>query len=105
MTSPEGHGCPLHGAGVDPGRLVGRRIQRMLTAWHRHGTDDATDPLEVWLGDDRDDFTHITTGSDWCRVHQRCEPRTRRVALEIVFPTGSVRYRSWQGTLRLADGP
>ncbi|MFC6433183.1 hypothetical protein ACFQBR_31670 [Nocardiopsis tropica] len=132
--------CPLHGAGVDPARLVGRRVRQVMAAWHVRADQAATDPVEVWLVDDLGDAVRLTTGSDWClvvddaaprsgddmgehgtvevapwthgspfvrhagetvvAVHERFDSYTGRVGLEIVFPTGSVEYGSWNGDLR-----
>ncbi|MCC8248624.1 hypothetical protein [Saccharothrix luteola] len=135
--------CGLHGAGTDPRRLVGRRLERVIAAWHHYGSEVPTDPLDVWLVDDQEGCTHVTTGSDWClivegspphegydmqeygrvevgpiggetpfarhlgeevlAVAQEYEPRTGRIALDLVFPSGRVRCRCREGDLRLSD--
>jgi hypothetical protein len=138
-TPPE---CGLHGAGVDPRRLVGRRLERVIAAWYSFGSETSPDPLDVWLVDDRGGHTHIATGSDWCLIveespphegydMQECgrvevrpiagetpfarhlgaevlsvgeehDPLTGRMGLDLVFPSGRVRCRSWAGRLRLS---
>ncbi|MFD9398167.1 hypothetical protein ACFWA4_05015 [Streptomyces sp. NPDC060011] len=75
MDSTEAHECPLHGAGqVDPDRLTGRRVQRVLAAWHLHDSESTGGPLEIWLVDDLGDYFHITTGSDWCLIVDDAAP-------------------------------
>ncbi|MFD5121335.1 hypothetical protein [Streptomyces sp. NPDC058385] len=70
----EPHECPLHGAGVDPDRLVGRRVQQVEAAWRRDNWEDAFGPLEIWLVDDLGGYFHITTGSDWCLIVDGATP-------------------------------
>lgn len=134
--------CPLHGSGVRPETLVGRRLVSVFAAWHWSGDEAAEDPLDVWLIDDQGSSVHITTGSDWClvvesssshegydmdgwgrvevapvgdrtpfaahlgeevlAVREEFEPKTGRIALEVVFASGRVRCDSWAGDLRLA---
>jgi hypothetical protein len=66
-------GCPLHGNGVDPTGLVGRRIKQVVASWHVFG--GAPDgPLDVWLIDDDGACTHITAGSDWCLIVEASQP-------------------------------
>lgn len=60
--------CPLHGAGVRPTYLIGRRLERVVASWHVSGADAPSGPLDVWLIDSEGCFTHITTGSDWCLI-------------------------------------
>lgn len=67
-------GCPLHGSGVSPGYLVGRRLERLVASWHRHGTDPRSGPLDVWLIDSASVATHVTMGSDWCLILERSDP-------------------------------
>ncbi|MEV7612790.1 hypothetical protein [Streptomyces sp. NPDC089799] len=67
--------CPLHGAGTDPTRLVGRAIRRIVASWHI--TDDgerSEAPLDIWLIDSEGESTLITTGSDWCLIVESAEP-------------------------------
>ncbi|RPE38919.1 hypothetical protein EDD90_2225 [Streptomyces sp. Ag109_O5-1] len=68
MIPTEPHECPLHGAGANPDRLTGRRVQQVVAAWHRHDSEDAAGPLEIWLVDELGGYFHITTGSDWCLI-------------------------------------
>ncbi|MEE2054081.1 hypothetical protein [Nocardiopsis tropica] len=68
--------CPLHGAGADPARLVGRRVRQVMAAWHARADRGATDPVEVWLVDDLGDAIHLTTGSDWCLVVDDAAPHS-----------------------------
>ncbi len=68
--------CPLHGAGVGPGYLVGRRLEQVVAAWHLYGAEAPFGPLDVWLIDSETTATHVTTGSDWCltvEVSAPCE--------------------------------
>lgn len=58
--------CPLHGVGVDPARLVGRRVRQVVAAWHRFDGQYTAEPIDVWLIDDLDEVFHLTTGADWC---------------------------------------
>ncbi|WP_189970194.1 hypothetical protein [Streptomyces violascens] len=66
--------CPLHGAGVRPDFLVGRRLERVLASWHLYGTEPRTGPLDVWLIDSEEVATHVTTGSDWCLIVETSVP-------------------------------
>ncbi|MEU6820899.1 hypothetical protein ABZ921_09740 [Streptomyces atriruber] len=66
--------CPLHGAGVRPDYLVGRRLERVLASWHLYGTEPRTGPLDVWLIDSEEAATHVTTGSDWCLIVEASVP-------------------------------
>ncbi|MEV6701865.1 hypothetical protein AB0M68_32730 [Streptomyces sp. NPDC051453] len=74
MTSTEPHECPLHGAGVDPDRLAGRRVQQVVAAWHRRDSEDADGPVGIWLLDDLGGYFHVTTGSDWCLILDDAAP-------------------------------
>ncbi|MFJ2026813.1 hypothetical protein ACIODW_23825 [Streptomyces sp. NPDC087897] len=58
--------CPLHGVGVFPGYLVGRRIERVVVSGHPYGSEPPSGPLDVWLIDSETVVTRITTGSDGC---------------------------------------
>lgn len=60
--------CPLHGAGVRPDYLVGRRLERVVASWHLCGAEAPSGPLDVWLIDNDEAATHVTTGSDWCLI-------------------------------------
>ncbi len=66
--------CPLHGTGVRPDYLVGRRLERVLASWHRYGAEPRTGPLDVWLIDSEGATTHVTTGSDWCLIVETSVP-------------------------------
>jgi hypothetical protein len=74
VTSTEPYECPLHGTAVDHDRLVGRRVRQILAARHRHDSEEALGPLEIWLVDDLGDYIHITTGSDWCLIVDDAPP-------------------------------
>lgn len=60
--------CPLHGAGTDPTRLVGRTIRRVVASWHISDGERSEAPLDVWLLDSDGESTRITTGSDACLI-------------------------------------
>ena len=66
--------CPLHGPDERPDYLVGRRLERVVTAWHLHDGDTRSGPLDVWLTDSAGVSTHITTGSDWCLIAEISTP-------------------------------
>ncbi|MEU4345163.1 hypothetical protein AB0H00_28565, partial [Nocardia sp. NPDC023852] len=66
--------CPLHGTGVRPEYLVGRRLERVMASWHSQGAKDPSGPLDVWLIDSDGDSTRVTTGSDWCLVVEASAP-------------------------------
>ncbi|MEV6952730.1 hypothetical protein [Streptomyces sp. NPDC051183] len=66
--------CPLHGAGTDPTRLVGRTISRVVASWHFSDGERSESPLDVWLIDSAGDSTRITTGSDWCLIVESADP-------------------------------
>ncbi|MGW8328801.1 hypothetical protein ACWGNF_20955 [Streptomyces sp. NPDC055808] len=68
MESEKVNQCLLHGSGVRPEILVGRRLEEVFAAWHRIGDEEAGDPLDVWLIDGRGTSVHIATGSDWCLI-------------------------------------
>ncbi|CAL9372683.1 hypothetical protein [Streptomyces sp. enrichment culture] len=67
-------GCPLHGAGVRPDYLVGRRLERVVASWHLYGTEAPDGPLAVWLIDSEGVATHVTAGSDWCLIVESSVP-------------------------------
>lgn len=52
--------CPLRGAGARPGRLVGRRLERMVASWYRRGGDAPSGPLDGWLMDADGGSTRVT---------------------------------------------
>ncbi len=66
--------CPLHGAGVRPDHLVGRRLEQVVASWHRYGEEAPSGPLDVWLIDSEAVATHVTTGSDWCLTVETSAP-------------------------------
>ncbi|MFF3891546.1 hypothetical protein [Streptomyces sp. NPDC001914] len=68
MESERLNQCPLHGAGVRPAYLVGRRLERVIVSRHLQGAQAPSDPLDVWLIDSDEVAPHITTGSDWCLI-------------------------------------
>ncbi|MBH5338785.1 hypothetical protein IHE55_30005 [Streptomyces pactum] len=74
MESKKLNACPLHGAGVSAGSLVGRRLARVAGSWHVYAGDVPEGPLDVWLIDDRGEAVHLTTGSDWCLIVEVSEP-------------------------------
>ncbi|MFF1520462.1 hypothetical protein [Streptomyces sp. NPDC058305] len=74
MESEKVDECPLHGSGAHPEVLVGRRLQKVLAAWHRSGDEEPEDPLDVWLIDSQGSSTHVTTGSDWCLIVESSSP-------------------------------
>ncbi|MER5730537.1 hypothetical protein ABT084_19765 [Streptomyces sp. NPDC002138] len=66
--------CPLHGAGTDPTRLVGRAISSVVASWHVYEGERSEAPLDVWLLDSEGESTRITTGSDWCLIVESARP-------------------------------
>ncbi|WP_326808423.1 MULTISPECIES: hypothetical protein [unclassified Streptomyces] len=54
--------------------MVGRRLERVVAAWHRLGTEAPSGPLDVWLIDSEAVATHVTTGSDWCLIVETSAP-------------------------------
>ncbi|MCX5388894.1 hypothetical protein [Streptomyces sp. NBC_00094] len=66
--------CPLHGVGVRPDYLVGRRLEQVVASWHLYGSEAPSGPLDVWLIDSEAVATHITTGSDWCLIVETSTP-------------------------------
>ncbi|MFJ2407466.1 hypothetical protein ACIOUE_39965 [Streptomyces xanthochromogenes] len=74
MESEKVSQCPLHGSGVRPEVLVGRRLEEVFAAWHRSGDEESEGPLDVWLIDSQGSSVHIATGSDWCLVVDSSSP-------------------------------
>ncbi|MGW7414351.1 hypothetical protein [Streptomyces sp. NPDC054863] len=74
MESEKVNQCPLHGPGIRPEFLVGRRLTEVFAAWHRSGAEKAADPLDVWLIDSQGSPVHLTTGSDWCLIVESSSP-------------------------------
>ncbi len=66
--------CPLHGAGTDPTRLVGRTLSRVVASWHISDGERSEAPLDVWLIDSLGDSIRITTGSDQCLIVESAAP-------------------------------
>ena len=66
--------CPLHGAGTDPTRLVGRTLSRVVASWHISDGERSEAPLDVWLIDSVGDSIRITTGSDQCLIVESAAP-------------------------------
>ncbi|MFI8327196.1 hypothetical protein [Streptomyces sp. NPDC085529] len=66
--------CPLHGVGVRPDHLVGRRLTRIITSRHLYDSEPPSGPLDVWLIDSEANTTHITAGSDWCLIVEMAPP-------------------------------
>ncbi|MEU3402179.1 hypothetical protein [Streptomyces filamentosus] len=74
MESKRESECPLHGAGVRPDYLVGRRLEQVVASWHVYGSEAPSGPLDVWLIDSEAVATRITTGSDWCLIVETSDP-------------------------------
>ncbi|MFJ5217361.1 hypothetical protein ACIP98_21880 [Streptomyces sp. NPDC088354] len=68
--------CPLHGPGLPAEALVGRRLERVVTFWHRSEAAAPSGPLDVWLIDATGAFAHLATGSDWCLIVAGGQPHT-----------------------------
>lgn len=66
--------CAVHGTGIAPQSLIGRRLVKVTASWLRHECVQPLEPLEVWLTDERQGSTRITTGSDWCLIVEASEP-------------------------------
>jgi hypothetical protein len=66
--------CALHSAGIAPRSLIGRRLVKVTASWFWYEAVQATEPLEVWLTDERQGSIRITTGSDWCLIVEASEP-------------------------------
>ncbi|MFB7368432.1 hypothetical protein ACFC0D_01060 [Streptomyces sp. NPDC056222] len=66
--------CPLHGVGVRPEYMVGRRLEQVVASWHVYGAEAPSGPLDVWLIDSEAVATHVTTGSDWCLIVEPSAP-------------------------------
>jgi len=47
-----------------------------VAAWYCHASEDAADPLEIWLVDDVGDRIRVTSGSDWCLIVDDAAPFT-----------------------------
>ncbi|MGW1530892.1 hypothetical protein [Streptomyces aureus] len=74
MESERLYECPLHGSGVRPAYLVGRRLERVIVSRLLRDAEPASEPLDVWLIDGNEDATHITIGSDWCLIVESRAP-------------------------------
>jgi len=74
METESTGGCALHGNGVRPALLVGRRLERVAASWHLYGEEGLSGPLDVWLTDAEGDSVRVTTGSDWCLVVETASP-------------------------------
>ncbi|MEU7697560.1 hypothetical protein [Streptomyces sp. NPDC039028] len=74
MESKRESECALHGAGVRPDYLVGRRLEQVFASWHVYGSEAPSGPLDVWLIDSEAVATRITNGSDWCLIVQMSNP-------------------------------
>ncbi|MGY3340908.1 hypothetical protein ACVW0K_007007 [Streptomyces filamentosus] len=74
MESKKGNECPLHGAGVRPDYLVGRRLEHVVASSHLYDSETPSGPLDVWLIDSEGGATRITTGSDWCLIVEAADP-------------------------------
>ncbi|MFF3564910.1 hypothetical protein ACFYXS_33200 [Streptomyces sp. NPDC002574] len=68
--------CPLHGPGLPAAALVGRRLESVVTSWHRSETAAPSGPLDVWLIDATGASVHLTTGSEWCLIVAEGRPHT-----------------------------
>ncbi|MET9347521.1 hypothetical protein [Streptomyces termitum] len=91
--------CPLHGAGVRPDHLVGRRLEQVVTSWHLYGSEAPSGPLDVWLIDSEAIATRITTGSDWCLIVETSPP----FAGYDMAESGRVEVASISGETPFAD--
>ncbi|MFD4721338.1 hypothetical protein ACFWOY_14675 [Streptomyces sp. NPDC058423] len=74
MESKDSSGCSLHGPGVRPDHMVGRRLDGVVASWHLYGSEAPSGPLDVWLIDSAGIATHVTTGSDWCLIVESSPP-------------------------------
>lgn len=74
MEPKRGNECPLHGIGVRPDHLAGRRLTHVVASRHLSDSEAPSGPLDVWLIDSEAVATHITTGSDWCLVVELAAP-------------------------------
>ncbi|MEV4560245.1 hypothetical protein AB0K51_25065 [Kitasatospora sp. NPDC049285] len=74
MNPAAPHSCPLHGPGLDPAVLVGRRLTGVVASWYSYEGERAADPVVVWLRDDRGGCTFVATGSDWCLIVRDEQP-------------------------------
>ncbi|GAA1677443.1 hypothetical protein GCM10009830_25510 [Glycomyces endophyticus] len=74
MESEQASVCALHGRGIAPQRLIGRRLVKITASWFWYEGVQTTAPLEVWLTDECQQSIRITTGSDWCLIFEASEP-------------------------------
>ncbi|MFD3451111.1 hypothetical protein ACFWVC_02945 [Streptomyces sp. NPDC058691] len=66
----------MHGPGLPAVALVGRRLERVVTSWHRTEAAARSGPLDMWLIDAAGRSVHLTTGSDWCLIVDEGQPHT-----------------------------
>jgi hypothetical protein len=93
--------CRSHGGWALPEHLVGRRLVQVVASWH-HGTGAPSGPVDAWL---------IDSGARCGRIEVApINDETPfaghlggRLALELVFGSGTVRCESWSGDLRLSS--
>ncbi|MFI9269393.1 hypothetical protein ACIGXM_01515 [Kitasatospora sp. NPDC052896] len=71
---PTNPACPLHGSGIDPSTLLGRRLVRLSASWHSQEGQPVDGPVELWLGDDQGGSTGISIGTDWCLLVEASKP-------------------------------
>ncbi|WP_314618808.1 hypothetical protein [Streptomyces stackebrandtii] len=91
--------CPMHGVGVRPDYLVGRRLEQVVASWHLYGSEAPSGPLDVWLIDSEGVATRITTGSDWCLIVEASDP----FAGYNMAESGRVEVASISGETPFAD--
>ncbi|MEV2186389.1 hypothetical protein [Streptomyces sp. NPDC047966] len=91
--------CPLHGVGVRPDYLVGRRLEQVVASWHLYDSEAPSGPLDVWLIDSEAVSTRITTGSDWCLIVEASAP----FAGYDMAESGRVEVASVSGETPFAD--
>ncbi|ARF77926.1 hypothetical protein ACIG0C_31230 [Kitasatospora aureofaciens] len=101
--------CRAHGPGLDCAALVGRRSVRLASGTDRCLMVDAEPPYEGYdMGDwGRIEVLPADTGSAFdahlgepvLAIRDECEQMTGRMALELDFPSGTVRCESYGGEL------
>ncbi len=89
----------MHGVGVRPDYLVGRRLEQVVASWHLYGSEAPSGPLDVWLIDSEGVATRITTGSDWCLIVEASDP----FAGYNMAESGRVEVASISGETPFAD--
>ncbi|MFD9053687.1 hypothetical protein [Streptomyces zaomyceticus] len=90
---------PLHGVGVCPDCLVGRRLEQVVASWHLYDSEAPSGPLDVWPINGAAVATHITTGSDWCLIVETSPP----IAEYDMAESGRVEVAPDSGETAFAD--